>query len=263
MILRNRSQTERHSLQEQGFALIWLVIWLPVLVLFLSGIIFAQAWIISKERSLHVCRTTLLQDLPYVGLGIEKLLKLNNLVRSLRKIRSSLEKSYKSLSLVVYLPGVPATMALIQQALVVTISTQNSVRTLQNSIIGSTNILLEGLLRRAELMVQRELNHTRSQMRTSFNFLGHIHFQRAPPMAVRAEVSSDPGPPTYVLVNNFSSAQALHVSWTYSLKNKFYRSPEARWKLPNLFQDNGCSATLKEGKVHLTPVLFKDRYSLK
>ncbi len=241
---------------QSGFALIWLVFWIPIALLAISCVFYLKAWLTPQERNLQICRSMLLKNLSPISSELKKFIELNVEVFSLRELRANAEMALK----IAIASNQEEAAVIAEIELQSVIAQQEALRAQQNLAKQKLTLDLRSLQRLIEEKIATEQRRWTLQTQENFDYRGHIKFSSPVRLAVRAMTAPDLGPPTYVLMENFSQVQALHISWNEQIHSKL--KGESIWKLSPLYQPNGCTGSLKQTLVGFQPILLADKFSL-
>jgi hypothetical protein len=238
---------------EKGFSLVLILGLLPILISMLLGILYLNSWLKPNENSVHICRVNLLEAEKTVGKVIQSILDLNKAVLSLRKSRAFAEAALKSAIASGYGPAIAAAEVVVQ----IIIASQTALQAKQSLLVIQGNQLMIKTPYETQRKISSLVQKTNGEYQPHFNLATTIKPTIPKLMAIRRIESTDSGPPTYELEEDFTRKQALHVSW---ILNESLQKRNQIWKKPSLTKNLNCAVSLKQESGSLMPVLLQDKF---
>ena len=240
---------------EQGFAAIFFIAALPVLIILLA-LSFRQFQIILVERKTRaLCRIELLHAQTLAAESIRHLLEMNKAVVAAKTLR---EWAILAMIAAAASENAPA-FVLAEQQYTAANETLEGLAVAQKALILKADFDMNSGLYQAQQAVRKVwLRQPRGPLALQ-SPKGTIWPFLPVKVAVRAVDDSDETP-EYELEESFSDKQALQVSW----KTEWKHQEKQEWTKQNWSFQSGCAATLvPESGNHFRPRLSGDKFSSK
>ena len=200
-------------------------------------------------QSLHICRTELLETQEKAGKTLKQLMDLNNTARSLRIALKIAEAAL----IAAYATENPAIIAEAQVQVDQIKLQQKALDALQKSLILRANTQLFTGVQKAARLLREQDQWNQAHMSDILSFkIRHI---LAKPTTLAVKPDQPDVAPVYELKNDFTEAQALHVSWTSEFQTRWKENLQWLSNHHNLKQ--ACSASLKSEGRNFPEVLHE------
>lgn len=222
-------------MNRQGFATVFIVSFIPVIILLLCAVVGASLVLLQWRHSHEFCQTSLLEVQNISAKQINKLFALNPRATALR-----MERAIAEANLLASPSGGPPAVAAAKAYLDSVVIRQALLRAQQERIKGQA--LLMPNLKLVEVQ-QKFVRMTAIEMPTTTN--AHLNVRPTP---------ANSESPDYLPLESFSKRQVIRGSWTISPSKLL---PEwLRRHLPRLAKLKGkCAATLAEKGTLWNPIL--------
>ncbi len=241
---------------QKGFALLFLLSFLPVVVAGILILYFSQLLTSNWMQASHICRTELLKVQKVAGSRISELLKLNPQARLLRRLKT---QAQLELATAIALQN-PAMIAKANSDLIRIKTLQSNLDLAQRFIVERANLEMTLGLQKAAGFIRRQSQVMQSRNPRFIQF--EIRSVRTVSQSLAVYPDRTDIAPVYELKEPFQETQALSVSWIAQFQT--VSTGGASWIRNQHHKQGACAASLTtRDKMTFSEVLTGDRSFLK
>ncbi len=258
--LRRSSGSAIEIKNQRGFALVFLLSILPIILAAGFFLLFSQYLTQNWMQSLHTCRTELLNTQRKASQTLSQLMELNKLVKTLRISLIAAEAE-----LVAALATEDYPLAAQAEREILNIKKQQkNLAAVQKTLIAQADLqMLSGV---AKLITQLRAQDAVIRARLPSFFAYHIEKMEPSVSTLAVKPDSSDVAPVYELKPSFESSQALSVSWISVFQTKFQTNPSenskgaVQWVHQKHQKKDFCSASLKVDGSKYEAILRADKF---
>jgi hypothetical protein len=236
---------------DKGFALVFLISLLPILLAAGLFLLFSQYLVQNWMQSLHICRTELLSTQKRAAQDLSTLMSLNSVAQGLRiaLTAAKVELAAATVSMdPIMIAKATANIAKIKRQ-------QQQLDGVQKALISKADLAMSAGVQKVRFLLQAQDLRMKARLPDFFSFhLRQIRLQ-ASPLAVKPDVPELA--PVYELKPQFEEAQALSVSWISEFHTN--SSERSQWIHQKHQKKDFCSSSLKENGKQYQPILKAGR----
>lgn len=245
----NRSTLE----QQRGFALIALLLLMPLVLLALVFLYLSTTQIEIRSSLHQTCRVQLLKTQESAAIEIRNLMALNKVVQLVKRISTIAE--FSRLLIIAF----PFLAPLINGIVAATRSAAQTVRIIQKTILFKIQATMTLGLFETQAQLRTIINKYRPRVR-QLATLEEPFVGMNPVVSLAVEaVSPRSKLTTYRLKNDFENKQSLKVQWRYHLKASQTFNAWTRW---HQHFNGSCAATLRKEEPW-NATLYEDKSLLR
>jgi hypothetical protein len=257
MDLRRRNFIAPQGLlkNQRGFAYVFFLSFLPLLLAGFLLILFSQFFLKNWMQSLHICRTELFTAQKRTGKKLTELINLNSMAKSLRM---ALAEAEAELAMATATENAP--LAAKANADILRIKKQQlQLDRLQKSTIMMANLEMTKGLEKVAREIRQQSSALQPRLPDLFSY--QIHSIRFAPKALAVQPDQPDVAPVYELKKDFKEEQSLHISWISEFRTQ--HAEKYKWILNRHQKPDSCSASLEEKNGKFQEMLMADKSFLK
>lgn len=236
---------------QQGFANIAFLSFLPILVISFLTLLFSQYLTKNWMQALHTCRTELLSTQNQVGKDLKRLMEMNKVAGSLRM---ALQAAYVELAAAIAAEN-PGWVAKVRWQIQQIKTQQKILDASQKTVIALANFKLNAGVYQVMQKIYKQNAENQARLPDFFRFQIKNILPFPTLLAVRPDKADIA--PVYELKQKFNEAQAIHVSWI-----SYFQTTDKgplKWLINSHSKEQYCQVTLKPEGNNFLEVLKEDR----
>ncbi|MEZ0392042.1 MAG: hypothetical protein ACAH59_07510 [Pseudobdellovibrionaceae bacterium] len=240
---------------QKGFALVFLLALLPLLISGILAILFSQYLTKNWMQSLHICRTELLKTQKTTASHLRTLMNLNT---SAKALRLALQRAQIQLAIAIATKNFPLAAKAKMEILRIE-KLRRQLDGAQRSLILQANFEMSRGVQTVLRKIKKQSQDLQAHLPPHFNFQIQTLTPQIPVLAVQPDRPETA--PAYELKAEFEQQQALHVSWISQFQTG--HKDQGQWIQNKHKKKDSCSATIQRKGQSFTEILHADRFSWK